>query len=315
LVAPLALSLCALLSQTPSPAPLPEAPLPVDGPVAQVPAAEHAFAFAEALLEEGDHYRAIGEFKRSLFLDPRGIHADPARMAIGLAYLRGGQAEAAAQHYRQAADQVSDAVRPDALLQAAYSHYVGSQPVLAYEGLNNWLGKWERQAPPASASRARYLLAWTELELGRDTEAAAQFAKLQFAEQPRLLEAVRGFKALPQKSPLLAGVLSIIPGAGHLYIEQPLIGLTALLWNGLFAYALYEAISQRQVGIAITLGLFETMWYSGAIFGAVNGAMKFNRDARRNAMEDLRERFDDRPESWPPAPPRPIDGHSPTPAG
>ncbi len=301
----LALSLCALLSQVPSPAPLPSTG---DG-VGEVPAASgaQAFGFAQSLLAEGDHYRAIGEYKRSLFLDPHGTDADTARMAIGLAYLRGGQAEAAALHYRQAADQVSEAVRPEAQLQEAYARYVGSQPVLAYETFSRWLNRWEQRAPPASSHRARYLLAWTELELGRDTEAAANFARAEFPQQPQLLQAVQGFGSLPQKSPLLAGVLSIIPGAGHVYIEQPLIGLTALLWNGLFAYALYEAISQRQIGIAITLGLFESLWYSGAIFGAVNGAMKFNRDARRNALDDLRARFDDRPESWPPAPPRPAE--------
>ncbi|MDQ3265924.1 MAG: tetratricopeptide repeat protein [Myxococcota bacterium] len=298
MIAGFGLTLCAVLSQAAPPLPPPA--------VAGEGAAQ-AFGFAQSLLAEGDHYRAIGEYKRSLFLDPQGTDADAARMAIGLAYLRGGQAEAAALHYRQAALEVSESVRPEAQLQEAYARYVGSQPVLAYETFNRWLTRWEERAPPASRHRARYLLAWTELELGRDTEAAANFARAEFDRKPQLLQAVRGFGSLPQKSPLLAGVLSIIPGAGHVYIEQPLIGLTALLWNGLFAYALYEAISQRQLGIAITLGLFESLWYSGAIFGAVNGAMKFNRDARRNALDDLRQRFDDRPESWPPAPPRPAE--------
>ena len=60
-------------------------------------------AFAASLLEEGDHYRAIGEYKRFLFLAPDDPAARSARFAIGLAYLRGGQPAAAVDHYTQLA--------------------------------------------------------------------------------------------------------------------------------------------------------------------------------------------------------------------
>lgn len=202
------------------------------------------------------------------------------------------------------ADQLPDPLRADAHLQAAYARYVGNQPVVAYTDLNTWLTRYGERAPAPTRARAAYLLAWTELELGQDAIAAQRFGSLDFPQQPNLVAAVKKFEHLPQKSPVLAGILSIVPGAGHVYIGQPMIGLTALLWNGLFGYALYEAIVNRQIGLSIALGVFEFLWYSGSIFGAVNGAMKFNRDARRNALEELRERYDDRPESWPPAPPR-----------
>lgn len=227
-------------------------------------------------------------------------------MAIGLSYLRGGQAEAAALHYRDVADQLPEPLRSDAHLQAAYARYVGGQPVIAYTDLNTWMSRYGERASQPTRTRAAYLLAWTELELGQDTIALERFRSLHFPHQPDLVAQVQRFQHLPQKSPVLAGVLSILPGAGHVYIGQPMIGLTAFLWNGLFGYALYEAIVNRQIGLSIALGVFEFLWYSGSIFGAVSGAMKFNRDARRNALEDLRERYDDRPESWPPAPVRPA---------
>lgn len=264
--------------------------------------ADETYGFAQALLEEGDHYRAITEYKRYLYLDPHGDRVDSARMAIGLAYLRGGQAEAAAAHYRSVAAQVNEALRPDAELQAAYAWYVGADPTRAFAELQTWLDR--HQALSGNRARATYLLGWSELELGRDLDAARRFASLELPGGEGLVEAVQRFDQLPQKSPVLAGILSIIPGAGHVYIGQPMIGLTALLWNGLFGYALYEAITQRQIGLSIALGMFELLWYGGSVFGAVSGAMKFNRDARRNALDDLRSRYDDRPESWPPAPPK-----------
>src|SRR5512132_997919 len=77
--------------------------------------ARAAYAFAESLLAEGDYYRAIGEDKRYLFLAPDGGEADSARMAIGLAYLRGGQSDAAAAHYAQVAKLVEGPLQADAL--------------------------------------------------------------------------------------------------------------------------------------------------------------------------------------------------------
>jgi hypothetical protein len=79
------------------------------------------------------------------------------------------------------------------------------------------------------------------------------------------------------------------------------IGLGALAWNGLFSFALYESIRRDQLGVAVLLGALELLWYSGTIFGAVNGAQKYNRDTRREALEALRARYDDHPEAWPPA--------------
>jgi TM2 domain-containing membrane protein YozV len=106
---------------------------------------------------------------------------------------------------------------------------------------------------------------------------------------------------LPHRSPWLAGALAIVPGAGHVYLGQPLIGLAALLWNGLFGFALYDAIHHQMVGLSLVLGVFESLWYFGNIFGAVSGAHKFNRDVELNALEQLRAAHDDRPEAWPPS--------------
>ena len=60
-------------------------------------------------------------------------------------------------------------------------------------------------------------------------------------------------------------------------------------------------------GIAVMLGALELLWYSGTVFGAVNGAQKYNRDVQRDALDALRTRYDDHPETWPPSAPRSSD--------
>lgn len=115
---------------------------------------------------------------------------------------------------------------------------------------------------------------------------------------------------LPRKSPVLAGALSVVPGLGHFYIEEYGAGVAAILWNGVFIYAFVDSIFSRRYGQAALIGLVESIWYSGTIFGAISGAHRFNRDARRIVEEGMtRElnRMDD-PNPWPARFPTPRQG-------
>lgn len=269
--------------------------------------AAKALAFADALLAEGDYYRAIGEYKRFLFLWPDAPEATAARFSIGLAYLRGGQPEAALAHYRSLYERYRETLETaslaeEASLQMGYARYVSGDALGARLHLSRWLH--QTRLPPAHASvqRATYLLGWSRLSL-LEPGAAQTFESLDLEWRPALIEAAKSLNRLPYRSPLLAALLSVVPGGGHLYLGQAGIALAALAWNALFAYGAFDAVRRGDVGVAVVLGVFEAIWYLGTIFGAVSGAHKFNRDAQLNALEELRARFDDRPESWPPSPP------------
>ena len=90
-------------------------------------------------------------------------------------------------------------------------------------------------------------------------------------------------------TPLAAGLLSVVPGLGHLYLEEYSVGLTALAWNGLFGYAAYESFRHRRWGVGALLAALELLWYSGTIYGAVSGAERYNRDAVLNYLDRLDE--------------------------
>lgn len=263
------------------------------------PEAEQQLGFARALQGEGDYYRAIGEYKRFLYLYPDSPLADEARLGIGRAYVHGGQGEAAEEHFRSL-EPLSPEWRTRALLEIGWARYTGGRFETAVFSLNAFLRE-QGSRQDAGVDRARYLLGWALLSQGNGEQAAAAFSAITpFPQQGPLTEAARSWGALPRKSPVLAGVLSVLPGAGHVYLGQPVVGLAALAWNGLFAYALYESIRADQIGVAVLLGALEMLWYSGTIFGAVSGAHKYNRDVRQEALEALRARHDDHPESWPP---------------
>jgi len=73
------------------------------------------------------------------------------------------------------------------------------------------------------------------------------------------------------------------------------------VWNGAFIWALVDSLTARKFGQAALIGVVEFVWYSGTIFGAVAGAHRFNRDARRIVEEGMSrdlDRIDDQ-QSWP----------------
>lgn len=280
--------------------------------LAGTPEADSQLGFARALRAEGDYYRAIGEYKRFLYLYPDSPAADEARLGIGRAYVLGGQAEAA-EEYLHSLEALSPEWRSRARLEIGWARYTGGLPEAAVLSLRSFLRE-QGSREGTDVDRARYLLGWALLSEGDGAQAAQAFASVTpFPEQRPLTEAARSWGDLPRKSPVLAGVLSIVPGAGHVYIGQPVVGLAALAWNGLFSYALYTSIRADQVGVAVLLGALELLWYSGTIFGAVSGAQKYNRDVRQGALDALRVRYDDHPETWPPATERvgPTDTRSP----
>ncbi|KFE71055.1 tetratricopeptide repeat protein [Hyalangium minutum] len=269
--------------------------------LAGAPDAEQQLGFARALDTEGDYYRAIGEYKRFLYLYPDSPLADEARLAIGRAYVHGEQPDAAEAHFLSLAE-LSPEWRARTQLEVGWARYASGRSQAAILSLRSFL-RWNDAQPPADTDRARYLLGWALLAEDRGEEALDAFASVSsLPEKGPLTQAARSWPSLPRKSPLLAGLLSIVPGAGHLYIGEPLTGLAALGWNGLFSFALYESIRRDQVGVAVLLGALEMIWYTGTIFGAVSGAQKYNRDVRLQALDGLRARFNDRPVSWPPSP-------------
>jgi TM2 domain-containing membrane protein YozV len=266
------------------------------------PEEDSQLGFARALLSEGDYYRAIGEYKRLLYLYPDSPAAEEARLSIGRAYVYGGQAEAAQEYFLSLA-KLSPEWTGRVNLELGWARYVEGRHEAAALSLRAFLRE-QGSRQSADVDRARYLLGWALLSQDNAEAAAEAFATVSpFAGQGPLTQAARDWGALPRKSPALAGVLSVIPGVGHFYIGEPVVGLGALAWNGLFSFALYESIRRDQVGVAVLLGALELLWYSGTIFGAVSGAQKYNRDVRQRELDTLRTRYSDRPESWPPTAP------------
>jgi len=161
----------------------------------------------------------------------------------------------------------------------------------------------DRPASPL-AGPARYRLAWCAIAT-RDYAAGRRRLDDLGVEAARLRGELAAVDDLPSRSPLLGGVLSaLVPGAGQAYSGQWVDGLLSLLVNAVFLYGTWEAWQLDNTATAILLGTFETGFYLGNVYGAMNAAHRFN----RSSADRFHETLSDRHEFPSGAPPGPVVG-------
>jgi TolA-binding protein len=276
-----------VLSVTPVWSQLPQPAAPSD-PLTD---ADQILGFAEALFNDGDYFRAITEYKRFLFLYPSDARAGRVQLQIGLSYQRGQQWEDARQTFELIARQ-----HPDPEIRAEATYLVGETAFRQgryAQAIADLRPVAQRYRHTPVGERAGYLLGWSYLRARQWPEASQTFQSIDttsplFPSSRALAEAARAGEHLPRKSPALAGLMSaVIPGTGHFYTGRFRDGAIALLLNGAFLAAGVEAVSAGNEAAAGLLLFFEAAWYSGAIYGAVNAAQKYNRDLEERWLQGL----------------------------
>jgi tetratricopeptide (TPR) repeat protein len=250
--------------------------------------------FAESLFAERDYYRAITEYKRYLFLNPDSPKAGWVRFRIGESYLEGGKLDAARFAFEDLLKTASAGTRLRrwAFLAMARAFYKRGMLKQSAGILDQLIPELE---DPDLRGHALYLSGCARLKIGEAHKARTAFegvgADHQLAGRAGWLSAqMERMEDLPEKSPVLAGMLSLVPGLGHIYLGEYAVAFTAFCWNGLFGFATYDAFQRGHWGVGALLAALELLWYSGTIYGAVSGAHRYNRDARLNFYDELEER-------------------------
>ena len=253
--------------------------------------ADQLLRLANYLLHTGEYFRAITEYRRFLFHHPDDGRCDMAHFSIGLALYRGGSfAEAFATFQEVTARYPNTPYGEQAWLWqgeslARQGHYV------VVGQLNHEL--MERFRGAMLGEQARYQYAWTLLYQRHWREAGTQFRQIPshstlYHNAQLLAEGSQKGEHLLAKSPLLAGVLSaVLPGSGQLYTTRLGDALLAFCLNGLFIAGAIEAVHHKVPIVAGILSVFEASWYVGNIYGAVNGAHKYNRHMEEVLLHNL----------------------------
>lgn len=134
---------------------------------------------AQIKLEAGDAQEAQQQFTAALERFPSGALASDCRLGLARALSDQGEDEAAAEHYRQLADDLNSSLADDALFQWAVQSYSQGE----YDAARLRFGKLLERFPQSQLlDKARLGLGWTQFHL-KDFEAAEEtFAGLLEAE-------------------------------------------------------------------------------------------------------------------------------------
>jgi len=253
---------------------------------------ERQFQFAEHYFQNGEYYRAIGEYKRFIYFFPLSDKVELARYKIGLCFLNGEQyAEAIKAFDALIEDYKSTGYALKSYLKISRAYVLLKRYDAALTGIKNLITIAPNQE---IKDEAYYQGGWVYLEMGLWEKAQKHFEEIsaQNRKKYNLKEIVMELdRKLPlkRKNPTTAGLLAIIPGAGHLYCERKKDALISFLLNGAMIYAAYEAFDHDLDVIGGIITFFELGFYSGNIYSAVNSAHKYNRDEKSKFLDYLKK--------------------------
>ena len=254
------------------------------------------YSFAEHLFSQKDYYRAITEYKRLLFYFPKGKFTDDSKFKIAKSYQLGNKTSLA---FNLFSDLEKEFEGKDLGLLADFESIECFYRARDYQtALNSYFKFIEAKKYKNFVDMATYRIGLSNLHLKNTEKAKNYFDSIE--EQSKLhglasemTEKTTEFEKLKRKSPFLAGLLStVIPGAGQFYNGRVKDGIIALITNGLFIWGTYEAYKREYYSIGIVTGVFAFGWYTGNIYGAVNGAHKYNRKKENTFFNSLKDRYE-----------------------
>ena len=251
-----------------------------------------SYDFAKYLFKKGEYYRAITEYERFIFYFPRDSLVARAKLQIGVCFRKGEQWEKAIWVFREVAKDYAEAQEGQiALFEVGETHFLNGDYNSALGAFIEFL----KQYPESSLSNmARYRTGWSYLYEGKPEAASKQFIKISVEGDENFAQALSNaalqYKNIPKKDPKIAGFLSsIMPGAGQLYAERQRDALVSFLLNGAFIMGSIEAINHGSYIVGGILLFFESVWYTGNVYNAVNDVHKYNTKRTDCFFKDLRD--------------------------
>lgn len=258
--------------------------------------ADQLLTFADQLLNEAEYFRAITEYRRFLFYYPDDARGAMALFRVGLAFYRGQSYGEALQTFHEVTQRYpATPYGRQAQLWQGESLMRQAQYGAAEQVYAKILEQSDHD--DKTGQHAHYQRGWTFLYRRQWQEAAGEFQRVTsgsplYTAAQRLAQGVLEGERLPRKSPVLAGLLSaLLPGSGQLYNGRRGDALLAFLLNGLFLIGTLEAIDEGELAVAGILSFFEAGWYTGNVYGAVNGAQKHNRRVIETFLQNLENSF------------------------
>jgi len=249
------------------------------------------YRFAQHLYDSGQFRQAAGAFEKFVFAEPDSPRVPQALYLAALSYQATGDTVASQNACERALTLNAGALTaPLHLLKSDLFKSLNATDE-ARITLHNLLAITD---DPSFKDKALYRLAWLDIEAGRFNEAENGLTKILAAKDYSIQELQQQLgraDTIASKDPRLAGLLSVLPGGGQLYIGRYQDAAVALILNGLFFWGGIEAFDADQTALGLLLGGIGVNFYVGNIYSAVNSAHKYNRNAKNRFIEQLKATF------------------------
>lgn len=237
------------------------------------------FAFAEKYFSSGEYFRAIGEYQRFIYFFPEDTRIEQAMHRIGMASFKDGDFVDAIKAFERLIDRYKDtALSIKSYLMISECYVKLDRAGSAIANLHNLITITDENN---IKDKANYRIGWIYLETASWGKASSYFEKISIKNRGKysLNELFTGLSkkdAIEKKDPRLAGFLSILPGAGYVYLRRYRDALTAFVVNSSLIYAAYASFDNDNPVLGGIVAFVGTGFYAGNIFGAVTSAHKYN---------------------------------------
>ncbi len=259
------------------------------------PDASRMFLFADYALEQGDYDTAIAEFKRFIYFYPLDGRVAEATFKTGMAYYNKERYGMAGHYFDRVIRDHGDSDHGiDAAFMAARSDARLNDHNAALHRLRA-LGNSAVYGTDVR-DKAMYHMGWVYLERRDHAGAARAFDAVSDANRHRyridhLMQRLEDLKTLPSRSPLAAGVFSIIPGGGYLYNRRYQDAFISLVFVGAGAGAAYDCFDNDLNVLGSIAAITALGFYSGSIYGSIGAAHKHNARAYDDFVFRLKQEF------------------------
>jgi len=258
--------------------------------------ADMQFDYALKLFEQKDFNAAQVEFKRFIHFFPQDPRHDRADYTAGVALFYSGQHYEAAKRFdtiiRQSKDKDSIWAQQSCFMQSQAFEAMGNTGY-AQIVLQNYL-KLTRDTDIKDRiylELARMHIRNTvtpgkdELDYARKNLMLINPEKQRKYDVTKQLETIDNAVNAPTKSPVLSGILAIIPGGGMLYCERYKDAFISFCFNTGLIWAAYTAFDHDNPALGGVITFVETGFYSGNIYGSITAAHKYNKAAQIQILE------------------------------
>nr|WP_246293774.1 hypothetical protein [Desulfobacter latus] len=253
------------------------------------------FDYAQTLFDQKDFIAAQVEFKRFIHFFPTDPRHDRAGYTAGVALFRSGQ-------YYEAAKRFDKIIRQSKNIDTPWTRQSSFMQSQAFEAMGNTgyaqvVLQNHLKLTRDTDTKDRIYLELARMHIqntaspGKDElDSARKNLMLVSPEKQREYKVTKQLAAIdnavnaPTKSPVLAGILAIIPGGGMLYCERSKDAFISFCFNTGLIWAAYTAFDHDNPALGGVITFVETGFYSGNIYGSITAAHKYNKAARINIL-------------------------------